>query len=355
MKPNNPFIISGYRGAEYFCGNEAVCGSMLKALRGGRNMVVISPRKAGRTGLIRHIYSQFKGGNQNIITVYMNIGPSKNLWDFTRIFAGAIYDALDTTGKESLEASLRYVRSGRTDTYSEEEIITEIFAYFQTSRKRFYIAIDEFQKISEYPEKDVDEMLHSLTRLTSNFNFIYAGSERQALEALFLPVNKPLFQTAQIFHIENIDRDAYYAFAAGFFAGQDRELSEEVFNTIYDRYDGRVWYIQRILNKLWGYSGDIDNEAIDQAVDEIIAENSYAYESILTAYSSGNVLLLKAIGREGCVREVLKGEFVSKYGLKAASSVNSAVKKLMANGLVMKEAKGYMIQDRFMGEWLSKL
>lgn len=67
------------------------------------------------------------------------------------------------------------------------------------------------------------------------------------------------------------------------------------------------------------------------------------------------VRLLKAIAKEGCVKEALAGDFISKYRLRAASSVSSALKKLIGNELVYQTADGYIIYDRFMGEWLRKL
>ena len=75
---------------------------------------------------------------------------------------------------------------------------------------------------------------------------------------------------------------------------------------------------------------------------------------MLKAYSSGQVRLLKAIAKEGCVKEVLAGDFISAYRLRAASSVSAALKKLLENELVYQTADGYMIYDRFMGEWLRR-
>ena len=52
------------------------------------------------------------------------------------------------------------------------------------------------------------------------------------------------------------------------------------------------------------------------------------------------------------MKEILSGDFISRHKLKAASSVNSAIKKLVGNELVYKTEEGYIVYDRFMGEWL---
>ena len=95
-------------------------------------------------------------------------------------------------------------------------------------------------------------------------------------------------------------------------------------------------------------------ELVSYATEQILAEYSHIYADLLKAYTSGQVRLLKAIAMEGCVKEVLAGDFISTYGLRAASSVSAAMKKLLENELGYHAADGYMVYDRFMGEWLRR-
>ena len=132
------------------------------------------------------------------------------------------------------------------------------------------------------------------------------------------------------------------------------KLPPEVFNSIYEKYEGHTWYVQCLLNRLYGYDRDVNKELVLYATEQILSEYSYTYADMLKAYSSGQVRLLKAIAKEGCVKEVLSGDFISTYRLRAASSVSAALKKLLENELVYHTADGYMIYDRFMGEWLRR-
>jgi hypothetical protein len=79
---------------------------------------------------------------------------------------------------------------------------------------------------------------------------------------------------------------------------------------------------------------------------------SYSYADLLKAYSAGHIRLIKAIAKEGAVKEVLSGTFISKYNLRASSSVSSALKKLLNNEIVYQSKAGYIVYDRFMNEWL---
>ena len=72
----------------------------------------------------------------------------------------------------------------------------------------------------------------------------------------------------------------------------------------------------------------------------------------LRAYAKGQVKLLKAIAREGRVTEILSGAFISKHGLSATSSVRGALKRLVDDELIYRDARGYIVYDRFFAEWL---
>lgn len=138
-----------------------------------------------------------------------------------------------------------------------------------------------------------------------------------------------------------------------YFTKHNVKFPQEVFYAIYDKYEGHTWYMQCILNRrLYRYNCDVDMDLVSYAIGQIVSELSYSYADLLKTYSLGQVRLLKAIAKEEYVKEVLSGDFISKYRLRAASSVSAALKKLLENELIYQTDRGYTIYDRFMGEWL---
>lgn len=169
---------------------------------------------------------------------------------------------------------------------------------------------------------------------------------------MFASSKRPFYQSTQLLTLNPIDRDEYGRFAINLFSRHGKKLPHEVFNAIYDRYDGYTWYVQYLLNRLYGYNRNVDPKLAAYAAEEIISELSYSYADLLNTCSPGQISLLKAIANEGCVKEVMAGSFIAKHRLRAASSVSAALKKLLNNELVYHSPDGYIIYDRFMGEWL---
>lgn len=237
----------------------------------------------------------------------------------------------------------------------EEATLKELFDYLGASNKRCYIAIDEFQQIAEYPGKGVEALLRSYIQFLPNVNFIFAGSKQHVMQEMFLYAKRPFYQSTQTLSIDAINEVDYFQFATHFFANQGCDFPKEIFSQMYAEFDGHTWYIQSILNRLYSYRHSITDELAASAINEIVAEGEYPYQNLLTAYSAGAVKLLKAVAKEGVVTEINSGNFIAKYALKGASSVNSALKKLINNELIYRTTKGYIIYDRFMTIWLRGL
>ena len=371
MKPNNPFLVTGYHSPEYFCDRRQETETMIQALYNGRNVTLIAPRRMGKTGLVKNVFYKLREQEPDIVTFYMDIYSTQSLEGFNhiRLFAGTVLGKLDSVPQKALARVGKFIKSCRpVFTFdeltgqpkvtidivpsSEEATLREIFDYLQSSEKRCYIAIDEFQQIAEYPEKGAEALLRSYIQFVPNINFIFAGSKQHIMQQMFHSAKRPFYQSTQTQVIDRIARDEYYRFAADFFTRQGRKLAEETFGYLYDAFDGHTWYIQTLLNRLYGYAGNPDIGMVDYAIGEVVAESTYTYENLLAAYPASNIRLLKAIAKAGCVREINSGDFITEYRLRAASSVNSALKRLIDREMVYKTADGYIVYDRFMAIWL---
>lgn len=367
----NPFIITGYESPQYFCDRVQETTDLIDTLKNGRNITLTSPRRMGKTGLIKHTFHLLREQDNNNVAIYIDLFPTDNLSDFTQAFASGVMGQLESNPTKLFSKATAFFKALRPvisyDDYTgkpkitldivkgtESHTIEQVFQYLKQSEKSCYIAFDEFQQIAFYPEKNIEALLRSYIQDLHNVHFIFSGSQTHMLQEMFLSPKRPFYQSTSGKAIGTIDEDAYFEFATGYFSKQERELSLDTFHHIYKMYEGHTWYIQMILNRLYSKSSrQIDIELVQECIADILAENEYYYQRLLRAYSKGQARLLKAIAKEKTVTGILSGSFITKYGLTATSSVKSALKRMLDDEIVYQSDSGFMIYDRFFGDWLA--
>ena len=368
---NNPFLISGYESPAYFCDRKKETEKLLETLRNGRNITLTSPRRLGKTGLIKHVFHLLRQQDPKTAAIYIDLYPTESLYDFTQAFSSAVLGQLDSSPVKVLKriASLfKGLRPSLTVDQvtgqpkvgldiaagTEAGTLEQVFSYLKQTGKTCYIAFDEFQQIARYPEQNVEALFRSFIQDLHNVHFIFSGSQAHMLGEMFLSPKRPFYQSTSEITIGTIDEEAYFDFAAVFFKDQGRVLPKEVFHQVYDLYEGYTWYIQMVLNRLYAKADrSLDEELVQESIRDILRENEFYYQHLLQVYPKGQVKLMKAIAKEKKVKEIMAGAFISKYGLTATSSVKSALSRMLDEEIIYRSSNGYLVYDRFFGQWLA--
>lgn len=372
MEPQitNPFLITGYESPAYFCDRINETEDLLDTLRSGRNITLTSPRRLGKTGLIKHVYHFLKQQDSKVSVIYIDLYPTESLCDFTQGFASAVLGQLDSNPVKVLKKIVNIFKGFRPNLTvdqvtgqpkigldialgTEASTLEQIFKYLKQSGKTCYIAFDEFQQIANYPEQNVEALLRSFIQDLHNVHFIFSGSKVHMLGEMFLSPKRPFYQSTSEKNIGTIGENAYYDYAASFFQKQGRDLPEDVFHQVYSLYEGYTWYIQMIMNRLYAkVACPVNMELVQESILDILRENEFYYQHLLQVYSRGQVKLVKAIAKEKKVKEITAGSFITKYGLTATSSVKSALDRMLDEEIIYRAPDGYLVYDRFFGQWL---
>lgn len=332
---NNPFVIYGYKGAEYFCDRQKETETIMRALHNERNVALISPRRIGKTGLIHHAFAQITNEHPDIRCFYMDINATRNLKQFVELFAKTFSITVSNDQKE--------------------ESLKHVLDYLKDSDKRIYVAIDEFQQISEYPEKNVEALLRSHIQFIPNVVFVFAGSKQHIMAEMFTSAKRPFYQSSQMLSLSPIDKKVYCEFANNLMEKKCMKLSEDVFGYVYDVVDGQTWYVQHILNRLYDIGGEIDIRLVNDTIMTSVMEQEVAFLNYYESLTYNQSQLLLAIARDKAVESVLSQDFIHRHGLPASSSVSLALKALIEREFVYKYNGKFIIYDRFFAIWLRKL
>lgn len=330
---NNPFVIYGYKGAEYFCDRKKETEVIMKALQNERNIVLISPRRIGKTGLIHHVFENISKQEPETHCFYLDINATRNLSQFIQLLAKTVIGKVPSQREDSLK---------------------HIFEYLKQSEKRIYIAIDEFQQIAEYPEDGTEALLRSYIQFLPNVYFIFAGSKQHMMTDMFLSAKRPFYQSSQILNLPLINQDEYHHFANRWMGTRNLTMDPDTFAYLYNKVDGQTWYIQDILNRLYQNGKEITTAEIDDVTLKLVNEQEVAFVNYYDSLTDNQAALLSAIAQDKAVTSILSQDFISRHNLPAASSVSLALKTLINREFIYKYNGSYIIYDRFFGMWLRK-
>jgi len=363
---HNPFITNVYQSPEYFCGREVEREKLHGALYNGRNVLLVSPRRMGKTGLIMHTFASVLP--QEAYCIYTDIYKTTCLKEFTECLAQAI---IGQCGSPTLrERAMQWMQSLRfvfsTDpitgapTIGVKVIIPEIevslaqvFAYMEQADKPVYLAIDEFQQIRLYPDVKVEETLRGFIQHLKNVHIIFAGSQSHMMLEMFSSAKRAFYQSAQTLHIDSLPEDTYYAFCREKFAAHQQILTQDAFHFLYTTVFAHTWYIQAVANRLYElHIPEITAEQVQKVIAMLVEENTFTYQNYCRLFSGNQLRVLRAIATERTVSEPNKQEFLATYNLPAGSSVRAAIKVLVDKEFVYDSLGVLSVYDRFFGIWL---
>lgn len=350
---SNPFVIGKYVDRKYFCDREKESESLVHHIVNGRNVTIMSERRLGKTGLIEHVFSNHLSDEYE--TFLIDIYTCKNLREMVYLLANEVFKKISKK-QPLLERLLRVVRSIKTtisydtitgmpefgfglgEIHQPEVTLDEILSYLETSEKVCIVAIDEFQKIASFDEDNVEALLRTKIQHLKNTQFVFAGSERHLMEGIFSDPGRPFYNSVVFMQLQPIDQAEYVRFCQHLFSLYDKSVSGTLVSRLYNCFQGITWYLQLSMNEAFtmaergGYVGD---DAYEQILNHMVDSKRFTFEERYASLTEKQKTVLMAIAAEYPEELTLTSQdFIAKYNLKTASSVQTAVKGLTEKGIL---------------------
>ena len=368
---DNPFVIGKYISDDYFCDREKETEFLYKQIVNGRNVAMLSPRRMGKTGLIYHLFGQ-KEVAQRYHVFFTDIYATQTIEEFVYSLSSAIYVGQRKSLKKRFWDLVKSLRLAfRTDAVTgepelslslgdikePEKTLDEIFEYLESADKPCIVAIDEFQQIGSYKGVRAEALLRTKIQQCRQTHFIFAGSKKHLMANMFNSPAKPFYQSVISIGINPLPKDAYVKFAISKFKEYGKEVEPELVGMVYDHFDGVTWFVQVIMNELFAMTGQGEpckTAKFDAAFQNAVDVQAVNYEQILSNLSLKQKALVQAIAKEGTVTGITRSGFIKKYNLDSSSTVQSALRPLVNNDIVLQDGNAYRLYDYFFASWLKR-
>lgn len=369
----NPFPVQNYISKLYFCDREIELKTLHKNVQNNVNTTLISARRLGKTGLIFRFF-EYLNEKKEIKPVYIDIYSTRNLADFVTLLADAIlkeFPSKTSPGKQFMKLLKGFRPAFTFDEITgnpqvvfnyrnqgdKEFTLQKLMEFLEKQSSRVVVAIDEFQQIAEYPEKNTEAILRTCIQQLKNVNFIFSGSRKHSLVEMFISAKRPFYSSTRILNLESLNEDIYKKFITDKFLQGGRIIDEESISYILEWTKGYTFYTQYLCNSLYAHK-KINVEKVKSECLNILNEQQSGflqYRNLLTVRQWG---FLVALAKEEYVSRIYNSAFLIKYDFGSPSSAKRILESLIGKEMVLEihtqKETGYCVYDVFLMRWLQR-
>jgi len=366
----NPFITGGYLSPEYFCNRTTETKRILSAISSKRNITLISLRRMGKTGLLKHVKYQLENAKKPVAVIYTDLLPTMNGNEMLNSISSALY-RVRKNEKNFLEKMLSFMVSLRPrltmDPLTGEPSIElkvesasgiksgleQILRLISEIKQQIVFMLDEFQQIGKYPEKNIEAMLRSVIQSHPDVPFIFSGSSKHMLENMFMSPGKPFYQSSELLYLDRIGEDDYRIFIKEKFSQGNMAIDDLLINKVLSWSRHHTYYVQYVCNHLYGKGvKKIGEEQVNNVFHQIITDFEPQYINYRNLLPAHQYRLLKAIAAEDGVIQPTSGNFISRHDLTSPSSVSTSLKALAEKEMIVYDLDRWLVYDVFFSRWL---
>ena len=369
QEDDNPFLLQGYDGPENFCDRVDELRALTEAMANRRNVSVISLRRIGKTALIRHLFAS----QRKFTPVFVDLYRTENQQDMVMRLAEETFKQLGKPTRALLKEAAQAMRTlefrldfdaltglpelGLSMRAGQKEAATldELFRFLESRKKRVVMALDEFQQVAEYPEKNTEALLREHVQKLQNVNFIFSGSDRRMMQAIFADGKRPFYQATEPLYLGPIPEEAYTDFILERFTAGKRNIPKALVIDGIRWCRGHTYYVQYLFNRLYAL-GKRTYDILDLVTtrNSILRERAPEYMTVQRLLSPNQAAVLIAIAKDGAVEQPAAIDFIIKHRLSAASTVRQSLSVLLDKELLHQHENQYRLTDVFLGHWLAE-
>ncbi|MEA3544960.1 MAG: ATP-binding protein, partial [Thermodesulfobacteriota bacterium] len=301
----NPFQISTLALGSSFCNRVKELDLLTQQAFSGANVVLYSPRRYGKTSLVRKVQAQLS--QQGVITIFVDFFGVDSVDEVAARLARAVFAV--TRQKESRwKTAIRIIRGFRPILKPNEdgsfslsveatsaslngldllqETMVSIEDFFEQSEETVHLCLDEFQEIVSLPDSFKIEAIMRSQIQKQNASWFFVGSRRRVLLAMFNERKRPFFQSAFNYELKLLPRDEFAEFIAQQFEQSGKKCPLPVAEVIVDRVQQHPLYTQKLAHITFNRSGTtISPEDVAEAFLELCERDRPIFEAMLQGLS----------------------------------------------------------------------
>lgn len=368
-----PFVFGVATSGDNFTDREKETQRLLLNFTHGVNTILISPRRWGKTSLVKKVAQLAQTKTRKI--VYLDIFSSRTESEFYRLFATSVLKQTSSKWDEWVENTKQFLAhinpkiSIGTDPMNDFSISFEYSMQdnagndiLQLPEKiaiekgiQIVICIDEFQQISDFEDsKTFQKKLRTVWQLQQHVSYCLFGSKKHLMNELFEKKNLPFYKFGDAIYLTKIETKYWIEYICKRFENTGKHISPELAKEICRLVDNHSSYVQQLAWLLWIRTTDIaTEEQLTHALEDLLDQNNILFQSETENLSAYQMNFLKAV-IDGIHSKFSSKEIILKYNLGTSANIVRLKSALLQKELIETDGKEIILADPVFGVWFKK-
>jgi uncharacterized protein len=376
----NPFIYGEVVPAAAFVDRVVELERLVGDLAAAQKVFLISPRRYGKSSLIRHALAAMS--KRGALTVEVTVSSFSSYVAFLEGYARAVLaaetrwdrarawlrEAIRSTRPElryeagpsataSLVVAFPAVRSERDIARLALEVFALPARLADARRRKVVVALDEFQAIGGFDGESVEHALRAAVQHQREVGYVFAGSEPSLMERMIGP-RRPFYKAGPVLRLDKIPADEFAAFVDARFARSGIRAETGLGAAIVDVAGNLPYDVQRLAHETWDdvrASGrrraTLDD--LHHALRRLLSEQQMMFEGLWQRLTLPQRGVLRAVVLQDG-RELLSADTRTRHRLGGPSTVQAALAALMRDDVIAREGDRYAVVDSLLREWIAR-
>jgi AAA+ ATPase superfamily predicted ATPase len=369
----NPFVFGKAVEGRFFTDRMKDAEHLEANLTHGINTILISPRRWGKTSLVKKVISNVT--RPDIIIIYVDIFSCKSEYDFYRQLATAIIQQTSSkieewmiTAKEFLSRLITKVSFSPDSIQeyalsfefpdkdsSEQDILQLPERIAQKKGLRLVICLDEFQQIAEFQDSiTFQKKLRSVWQHQQNVSYCLFGSKRHLMTELFSDTSNPFYKFGDMMFLKKIPTEEWIPFICRKYQETGKIITEKQAERICKVTENLSSYVQHLSWIVWYKANPVTtNEMIELSIDELLEQNKVFFQREIEGLTELQLNLLKAVAN-GVDTGFSKKEIIKKYRLESSANVQGVKKAMIKKDLIDIDGSVITFNDPIFKLWIKR-
>lgn len=368
-----PFVFGVATSGDNFTDREKETQRLLLNFTHGVNTILISPRRWGKTSLVKKVTQLAQADKRKI--VYMDIFSCRTESEFYHLFATSVLKQTSSKWDEWVENTKQFLShinpkiSIGTDPMNDFSISFEYSIQDNTRSDilqlpekiaeqkgiQIVICIDEFQQISDFEDsKTFQKKLRTVWQLQQHVSYCLFGSKKHLMNELFEKKSLPFYKFGDALYLTKIETKYWIEYICKRFKDTGKHILPELAEEICRLVENHSSYVQQLAWLLWIRTpGTATNEQLAYALEDLLDQNNILFQSETENLSAYQMNFLKAI-IDGIHSKFSSKEIISRYNLGTSANIVRLKNALLQKELIETDGKEIVLADPVFGIWFKR-